>query len=463
MNDHPSLVRRIAAYATDLQFEDLPPEAVRLAQWLVFDTIGTGLGGYQRPLGQKAVRYANAMMRGDDANLIGDGARLTEEGAAFANGVMVKILGMDDSHRSAGHIASEVVPAVLAISQSRGTSGREIIVAIVAAYDVAVRLGEQVRAWQRSRGFDLKGTIGVIAATVAAGRCAGLSFEQMCNAVALSTDMASGTEQYVYEGGKCDTKDLIAGFAARNSVFAVRLAEHDFYGADGAFDGAYGFFRAFGDGADPTAFADLGERFAIVGTGFKPHGGCRHTHQAVDAVQQLLADAPIDPQAITGIKLETYSYATKPIFRVDPNPPSREVAGLSIRVATAVALTHGGVMPDDLADWDDPLVRKLRQLVEIEIEPEIEAQYPNMNGCRLHVTLASGDTRIAYLPNMKGEPEFPMTEADLKAKFTALTQRLFEAERVTALYDLCARLETLDDVNILLELARAEAPAAVNA
>jgi 2-methylcitrate dehydratase PrpD len=183
----------------------------------------------------------------------------------------------------------------------------------------------------------------------------------------------------------------------------------------------------------------------------------------VDAVQQLLADAPIDPHAITGIKLETYSYATKPIFRVDPNPPSRDVAGLSIRVATAVALTHGDVMPDDLADWDAPLVQKLRQMVEIEIEPEIEAQYPNMNGCRLHVTLASGDTRIAYLPNMKGEPEFPMTEADLKTKFTALTHRLFNAERGEALYNLCARLETLSDINSLLELARAEAPATVNA
>jgi 2-methylcitrate dehydratase PrpD len=128
-----TLVRQIADYAVGLEYDDIPAEAVQLAKWLIFDTIGTGLGGFQRELGQKAARFGIMQMPGDQATLLGSGERTSLEGAAFANGVMIKILGMDDSHRSAGHIASQVIPAVLAASELYGTSGREIITAIVAA------------------------------------------------------------------------------------------------------------------------------------------------------------------------------------------------------------------------------------------------------------------------------------------------------------------------------------------
>ncbi len=328
-----NLLEQITDYSLSLQLDDIPAEALDLAKTLVFDSIGAGLGGYQRDLGQKALRYASAMMAGDEATILGAGERASLEGAAFANGVTVKILGMDDSHRSAGHIASQVVPVVLAVGEAYRSSGADMLIAIVAAYDFAVRVGRQVRPMQRARGLDLKGTLGAISAALAAARCAGFDRERTINTIALAADLASGTEQYVYESGPCDTKDLIAGFAARNAVFALRLAEAGFYGPRGALDGEYGFFSAFGDGFDPDTFADLGADFAILGTGFKPHGGCRHTHQAIDAVQAIQAAGPLDTNDIERIQLQTYAYATRPIFRVDPNPPSREVAGLSIRIS----------------------------------------------------------------------------------------------------------------------------------
>ena len=452
MSAHESLVKRIAAHSVELRYEDLPEEAIEMAKWLIFDTIGTGLGGYQRDLGKKAVRYAKTMMPGDAATLLGDGSKVSIEGAAFANGVMVKILGMDDSHRSGSHIASQMVPTVLAVSEAYGTSGEEILTAIVGAYDFAVRVGSQVRHWQRDRGFDIKGTVGTIASAIAAARCAGLSFEQTCHAIGMAADLSSGTEQYVYEGGKCETKDLIAGFAARNGVFAMRLAESGFYGPDGALDGDYGFFRAFGDGVDMSDFDDLGQRFSILSTGFKPHGGCRHTHQAIDAVQALQSQHSIDPEQIAHIRVRTYVAATQPIFRVNPNPPSREVAGLSIRVSTAVALARGSAMPDDFMHWDDPLVRSLRQMMDVEVDPEIEAHYPDLNGCHLDVTMKSGEVYSTYLPNMKGEPEFRMSAQEIEGKFAALTKRIMSSGQVTELFGTCLKLETLPDIRPIISL-----------
>ena len=450
-----NLLEQITDYAINLQIDDIPGEALDLAKTIVYDSIGTGLGGYQRDLGRKALRYAADMMRGDEATLLGTGERSSLEGAAFANAVMVKILGMDDSHRQAGHIASQVVPAVLAVGEVYGTSGEDILVAIVASYDFSVRVARQVRPTHRARGFDMKGTVGAISAALAVARCAGLDRERMLNTIALAADLASGTEQYVYDGGVCDTKDLISGFAARNAVFAMRLAESDFYGPRSALDGSYGFFSAFGDGFASDTFADLGENFAILGTAFKPHGGCRHTHQAIDAVQSILSDGALDTSDIERIDLGTYGYATRPIFRVDPNPQSREVAGLSIRTSTAVALTHGSAWPNDFTDWDEPEVRRLRNLIDVQVDPEIESRYPDSNGCRLRVTLANGETRETFLPNMKGEPEFRMTDAELRQKFSVLTRDLFPAERAEQIYEMCNNLESLDRVGDLTQLCAA--------
>ena len=453
-----TLLEQIVDYTLDLRLEDIPDEALDLAKTIVFDSVGTGLGGYQSDLGAKATRYAKTMMPGDEARLLGSGERASLEGAAFANGVMIKILGMDDSHRSAGHIASQVVPVVLAVGEAFDASGEDMLIAIVAAYDFAVRVGKQVRPFQRARGLDLKGTLGAISSALAAARCARCSRAEMLNAVALAADLASGTEQYVYEGGPCDTKDLIAGFASRNAVFALRLAEAGFDGPRGALDGDYGFFSAFGDGCDAGLFADLGRDFAILGTGFKPHGGCRHTHQAIDAVQAILAQGPLDTSAIEAISLATYGYATRPIFRVDPNPPSRDVAGLSIRVSTAVALTQGTAWRHDFAAWDEPETRRLRNLIDLRVDDEIEARYPELNGCRLRIALDDGTARESYIPNMKGEPEFRMTENEMRQKFHMLTRELLPPGRADEIYAVCTELESLRGISELTGLCAAPEP-----
>lgn len=452
-----SLVDRLAAHAAGLQLEQIPAAARATARQLVFDTLATAIGGYRTPLGQRAAAFGVERMPGSEALVIGDGKRASAEGAAFANATMAKILGMDDSHRTAGHIACSVVPAALAVAGEAGTSGRELVAAIVAAYDVAVRLGAHVRHEQRRRGLDLKGTIGPLVAALAAGRCAGLGPAQLADALALAADMASGTEQYVYEPGSCDTKDLIAGFAARNGVFAVRLAAGGFAGPRGAIDGPYGFLQALGPGADTAAglFDDLGARFTITETAFKPHGGCRHTHQAVDAVQRLLGEGPIDPAAIERVSVLTYGYALEPHFRVDPDPPGRAVAGLSIRVATALALVRGSAWPADFAAWDDPAVRRLRRLVEVAVDPAVEAAYPERNGCTVAVSLAGGDTRSATVPFARGEPEAPLHDDDLRAKAGALADGLLPAATLDALYEGCARLEQLARTDELLALTAA--------
>ncbi|NLE57618.1 MAG: MmgE/PrpD family protein, partial [Planctomycetes bacterium] len=364
------------------------------------------------------------------------------------------ILGMDDSHRTASHIAAQVIPAALAVAETCGTSGADLLAAIVAAYELAVPVGHALRRTTRERGQDLKGVVGVLAATVAAGRCAGLDAEQLALALGLAVDMASGTEQYVYDKDGCDTKDLIAGFAARNAVFATRLVQAGFRGPLSGLDGEYGFFRAYGEGYASDMFDDLGRDFAILTTGFKPHGGCRHTHQAVDAVQQILRSGPVDTTDIERVVIGTYRYATEPSFRAAADPATRELAGLSIRVAGAVSLVRHSAWPDDYAAWDAPEVRRLRHITDVVVDPEIDRTFPQKNGCRVTLQFKDGSVREGYVEYAKGEPEFPISEGELQEKFAALTREILPASTAAEIYDRCMALDKLPNVRSLLALAK---------
>ncbi|MFC2046312.1 MmgE/PrpD family protein [Chloroflexota bacterium] len=452
MDEQIPLIERFATYGAGLKYEDIPRDAVRSAKWLVFDSLGAGLGGYRSPLGRKVAEFSVRQMPSDLSAVLGDGRRSTPEGAAFANATMIKILGMDESHRMAGHIAAQVMTAALAVGEANHIGGRDLIVSMVAAYDLAVRVGRAVRHPQGKRGLDLKGTVGTMAAALAAGLCAGLNADRLSHAMALAADMSSGTEQYVYEQGQCETKDLISGFAARSGVFAARLAECGFYGSRGALDGEYGFFRAFGDGFDPAVFAGLGEGFAISSSAFRPHAGCRRAHHAVDAVQEVLKQVELNPSSVEKVVVGTYRWATQPTFRVDPNPACRQLAGYSIQTATAVALVRHNTWPDDLDHWDDPQVRRLRHLIEVEVDPEIEGNYPNANGCRVLVTLNDGRTFEGYVEYAKGEPENPMTDAELQEKFEVLAGPILPKGRVGEVFSACMHLEQEEDVGALLAL-----------
>lgn len=449
-----TLSQGFARYAVALRAADISAPALHAAKRLVYDIIATGLGGFQTALGARAARFAAQGMPGSDATLLATTAKVSAEGAAFGNAVMSKILGMDDSHRTASHIAAQVVPAALAAAEMCGARGEELLAAIVAAYDLAVPVGHAVRRTTRQRGQDMKGIVGVMAATVAAARCAGLDADQMALAIGLAADMGGGTEQYVYDQEGCDSKDLIAGFAARNAVFATRLVQAGFRGPLSALDGEYGFFRAYGEGCDPAIFDGLGRDFAILATGFKPHGGCRHTHQAVDAIQQILRPGPIDPDQVDRVVIGTYRYATEPSFRATPDPASSELAGLSIRVAAAVTLVRGSAWPLDYRSWDDPAVRRLRRITDVVVDPEIDSAYPDKNGCRVVLHMQDGSVREGYVEYAKGEAENPITDAELQTKFAALTGTVLPQAAAAEIYQRCMALEEMADLGDLLRLTQ---------
>jgi 2-methylcitrate dehydratase PrpD len=445
-------VAKIAAYAVNLTYEDLTDLTITRARQVVLDTLGTALGGYPTRLGRLAADYAAQMQPGNEASLVADGRRSTVEGAAWANAVMAKYLGMDDSHRTCGHVAAELVPLALALGEHRQLDGRTLITALAAGYDAIGAIQPAVNEPQRVKGLDQKGQAGTLASSITAGVLLGLDEEKMAHALALSMDMACGTEQYVYDSGLCDTKDLLSGYAARNGIYAAKLAEFGFRGPPGALDGPYGYYHAFGDGFDPAYLDGIGKRFVLAETGFKPHAGCRYVHACVDATQELLKSGQPPLDEIVSIEIGTYEEAMTPDFRVNYHPENVGQAGFSLPVTASVVLARGGWYREDIEAYNEPTIRRLWPLVTVFMDEELEAAYPEKNGCVVRVVTQDGTQYEGQVDYAKGEPENMLTDAEFEYKFRRLVGDLLPGDRVDSILETASRLEELEDVGDLVRL-----------
>lgn len=443
----------MADYAASRRFDDLDDLTIQRAQQVMLDSLGAMLGGRQTRLGKLAADYAAQMIGGDEASIVGDVRRSSLEGAAWANAVMGKYLGMDDSHRTAGHVAAELVPALLALGEGLHLSGRQIIAALAVGYDVMDAIHPLVDAWQRERGLDHKGQSGTLASAVAAAVAMQLPAEKIAHALALSMDMACGTEQYVYDAGACDTKDLLAGYAARNGIYAAQLADFGFRGPPGALDGPYGYFHAFGPGYDPACL-DLLDNRALARTGFKPHAGCRHVHSCVDATHELLKAGQPSLSEITAIEVDAYHEAITPAFRVNYEPETVGQAGFSLPVTVAVVLTRGSWFREDIEAYNHPEARRLRHLVKVGLDEAIQAEHPKKNGCEVRIFTRGGQTYRGRVEYAKGEPENMLADEEFETKFRYLAGDWLPADQLDQLIAAARRLEHLDDINELMQFTQ---------
>ena len=450
MNDRTA-VQVIGEYAASRRYDELCDLTITRARQVTLDTIGTMLGGWQTRLGKLAADYAAQIHAGDDASLVGDGRRSSVEQAAFANGIMGKYLGMDDSHSTSGHVASQLLPCALALGEQLGLSGEQYITALAVGYDVMDLIHPVVDSWQRERGMDHKGQAGTLASAATAAVAMGLNADECANAIALAMDMACGTEQYVYDAGSCDTKDLLAGYGARNGINAAKMAAFGFRGPPGALDGPYGYFHAFGPGWDESIMERL-DTGALSRTGFKPHAGCRHVHSCVDATHDLLRRERPPLDAISGIEVDTYLEAITPDFRVNYAPQTVGQAGFSLPVTVSIILTRGSWFREDIEAYDDAEARRLRQMVKVGLDEAIQAEHPRKNGCEVRVVTEDGRLYRGRVEHAKGEPQNMLTDAEFEAKFRYLVGDCLPDAQIRHLLDRCGKLEALDDVGDLVRL-----------
>lgn len=322
--------------------------------------------------------------RGDATRLL-DGAVATAGEAALANGVLLSGRVQGDSH-PAGHIGGVVIPAALAIAQRRALSGAEFLSALVAGYEVALRIGRDHAAALSDRGFRTTPCYGVFGAAVVGARALRLPAAATRNALALAANLAAGLREHVHAG--TEESPYHAGFAARNGLNAAALAAQGLTSAaPTALHGEAGFFSAYGGaGSDHGSrlCEALGERFEFTGVTYKPYPACQFLRAMIQGLAALSASAGGTPAEAIEVRLNPFEADFIGVRYMGPFTNAAQTV-MSAPFCAALAWTTGTTGYAALREFDNAAVLALLRRVTIIDDPAI-ARYET----RLRVRLADG-------------------------------------------------------------------------
>ena len=441
----------LCRHVTALRYDDLGPRAVHEATRHLIDSLGCAIGGYESEPAVIARRVAPAWSGVPSARLLGDGRSTTPEAAAFANSVMVRFLDANDTYitRGSGH-PSDMLGALLAAAESRDASGKDLIVATVAGYEVFGALADQVAL--RDRGWD-QGVFIAPASAAGAGVLLGLSRAQMANAVAIAATANVPTRQ-TRAGELAMWKGCATAVAAKAGLFAAQLAGEGMTGPTAAFEGRHGLWEQV---TGPFELGTLGGRdtpFAIERTNFKFVATEYHAQAPIAIALRLRAKVSVEE--IEAIDVRIYAMAHSEIGSEPAkwDPRTRETADHSLPYMLAVALRDGRVTPASFepARYLDPSLRPLMNRIRVAEHPEFTRRFPQELVSEIEVITRSGQRLTERAEYPKGHVRNPMTDDDLDAKFRDLSTHLLGPAQTEAALSALWRLEEADRIGSVLDL-----------
>jgi 2-methylcitrate dehydratase PrpD len=429
MHDHPS--QALATFAAQLQYADIPPAVIRRTEDLFLDWLGSVLAGKgSRPV-EAIAAFARAMGPGDGpSEVLISRRRSTPLFAAMVNAAASHVAEQDDVHNgSVFHPAAVVFPPVLAIAQATGASGRDLLVAAVAGYEVGIRIGEFLGR-SHYKVFHTTGTAGTVAAAAAAGRLLGLDAAQMLHAVGSAGTQAAGLWEFLRDAA--DSKQLHTAKAAADGLMAAWLAREGFTGARHILEGPQGMGAGMSHDADPARLTDrLGTRWALAETSFKYHASCRHTHPAADALQQVVREHHLQPQDIERVTARVHQGAIDVLGPVvDPQTVHQSKFSMGTVLGLVAVFDRAGLADFD-AHYRDPRVVALRHKVQMQLDPEVDAAYPQRWLGRVEVLTTDGRHLHGAVDEPKGDPGNTLSRPEIEAKarqLAAYGQAASEAE-----------------------------------
>lgn len=450
-----SVAARLAEHLAGISADRLSDAGRRIAIDAITDTIGVTLAGAHEP----AVAIVKQTVLASDgadgaASIFGDRRRGGMLDVALINGTAAHAVDYDDMVSAmGGHPSVPVVPAILALGEARGASGRQVLDAYLVGFEAECRLGRAVHPHHYDRGWHPTSTLGVFGAAAAAGRLLDFDRQKMTTAIALAASHASG----IKANFGTMTKPLHAGHSARSGLLSALLVANGFTAREGALEHHQGFFAAY-DGLDNV---DVEEMFVALdpplemeqpGFGVKQFPCCGSTHSAVLA---MLALGPrVDPAAIE--RIEIHAHRRRFPHTDNPDPQSALASKFSVQYAAARALLDG---PLRLAHFEgdafrDPRVRDvMRRITLIPFDRDPHGGDGEM-GAEVVIRLRDGTHRSHHVPSAVGRGiANPMSDAEKWAKFSdCYAVALPDSPNMKAAYDAAQDIGNLPGIRDLTAL-----------
>jgi len=444
------IVKNIATFVVESQYDNLPEGIVSQVKNALLDTLGVAIAGSLEPAGKIITGFVSKMGGNPVASVIGGNFCTSSPFAALANGTMGHALDYDDTGAgSQGHPSVPIFPAIFALGEELESSGKDIIT----AYAAGVEVWSKVSACMPSlhlKGWHPTGVFGTLGAAAGASKLMGLNAEQTMMVLGLAGSEAAGLMQNF----GTMTKPFHAGNAAKNGIVAAMLVRDGFTAAGSILEGQFGFPVVFyGEELDVSKMAEnLGSPFALISEGInvKKYPTCYRTHIAIDVMLDLVKKYDIKPEQVEKIDCVVAHRATKILFHT--NPSNKLEAKFSMNFVMAAAIADHRVGLDQVTDerLKDPVIQELMRKVTLHGYTGPEDRKETVT-----VRLKDGKEYSDGALNPRGHAGMPLSRDELLGKYEECTKRVLKANGIERSIELLENLEELSDIKELMGIVRA--------
>jgi 2-methylcitrate dehydratase PrpD len=418
----------LARFLVQSRWKDIPANVRHEAKRSVMNFIGTAIGGCRDEAVAVALQVLAPFFGTAQTTAIGRNERPDALHAAFLNAISANVLEFDDTHLGTViHPMAPVAPALFALAELRGASGRELLHALILGVEIECRIGAAVSPSHYRRGWHITSTCGVFGAAAAAGKLLKLDHQHMSWALGNAAAQSAG----LIESLGSMAKSISVGNAARNGLAAALLAERGFTGPGQPIEGIYGFAKVT---SDETEFGPvtkgLGEGWEILENAYKPYPCGVVLFPVIDGCLDLRARHLLSADQIAAVTVRGH-----PLLRIRTDRPdvtAGRAAKVSVQHSVAVAFIYGTA---GLAQYTDqcvsePAVLDLRRKITVEEDANVPVETAYVT-----VETKDGHRLERHVTEARGTMACPMTDAELEAKFRSLVEYAappLDAERLVA-------------------------------
>ena len=446
------LTKGLADFVIGLSFDDLSAADTAHLRGLVLDHLGVALAGAKLPWGQALAQWAETYGGTGPSVVLGTNLKVTPPVAGMVNASAAHGMELDDTHdESVTHPGAVVIATAIALGTERQASGKEVLPAIVAGYEVMARVGMATGAADiLEAGFHPTALFGGFGATAVAAKLMGLKSETLCAAWGLMLSMAGGSMQFSQDPHGTTVKRLHGGYGAHNGTVAAQFASLGIAGPARAFDGTYGLCNIFGRNPDVARLdKDATVPFEIHRISYKPYPCCRLFHSTIDALRNVTNDFQVANDDIERIRiggpdlLATQHMMTRPTSMMAAQYSLPYTMGASL---VAGPFAHEAYAPDRL---DDPAILSLGDRVEAVPDEAMQMAFPAHFGSWVEITLKGGETRRSDVLDSYGTPANPMDYEALREKFGGLVRTAAPNLDTEEIAGMIGGLADLSDISAL--------------
>lgn len=438
----------IGTYAAEFDLGTVPERIERRAKLVLLDTLGVSI------YGSNTDYVGDTVEAGTEIGLFGDGqstvfatgTRGSVAAATVANVAGATTLELDEGNQRSGHMGVHTVPPAVAIAESIGANGSELLGALVLSYEISARLGALNRPLSGS--FHPHGLWAALGAAVAAGSLHGFDADEYTEACRIAANPFVGTHWAAAMEG-ATVRNFYTGMTCQHGLTAAALAAGGVSGMNASIRRhllSHTAARTIDDEAITACFDTLGEAYYLDSSYFKMHAACRYVHPPLDALESMAESAPVDPDSIDRIVIRSFDAAAM----LDGKRPHNQLsAKFSVPYAVAAKLRHG-TSDIDAFEKDvlsDESVYALAERVDVVADDRWERRKSESDdwGAEIEIRFEDGRKRSEAVTNARGGGEKPFSEAEIRSKFGRLVGNVAPQSTVTAIEERILGIESLED------------------